>query len=184
MKVLPIHRTLVTLLAFGVVALAADAPGVGNFHQVNDHLYRGAQPSTQGFESLAKLGVKTVIDLREPGSRSNNEKAVVEKAGMRYVNIPFSGYSAPTEQQMVQVLALFDNPESGPVFIHCRRGADRTGTVIACYRVLHDHWKNADALAEAKGNGMSWTERSMQHYVLAYKVPAAAPAAAIAAAVN
>ena len=164
-------RFFVFLLALGT-AVAGQLPGVGNFYQINDHAYRGAQPRAQGFQSLAKLGVKTVIDLRESGSRSAAEKREVEKDGMRYVNIPFSGYRAPSDEQIAKVLAMFDNPASGVVFIHCRRGADRTGTVVACYRVAHDHWKNADALVEAKTNGMSWMERAMQSYVLRYQPPA------------
>jgi tyrosine-protein phosphatase SIW14 len=180
MTPLPIHRTLVIILALGAVALAAEVPGVGNFHQINERLYRGAQPTSEGFQSLAKLGIKTVIDLRERDSRSDAEKLVVEKDGMRYVNIPFAGLSAPSDEQVAQVLSLFADPASGPVFIHCLRGADRTGTVVACYRVIHDHWKNQDALAEARSNGMSWLERGMQHYVLSYQAPVAASAIAAA----
>jgi len=177
MKSTPFQRSLVILIALGSAALAADINGVHNFHQINDHVFRGAQPSSEGFQALAKMGVKTVIDLRESGSRADSEKRVVEKAGMRYVNIPFSGYSAPSDQQIARVLAMFEDSAAGPVFIHCRRGADRTGTVVACYRVLHDHWKNQEALTEAKNDGMSWTERAMQRYVLGYQPPAAAAAA-------
>jgi len=143
--------------------------GVPNFHQVNDHLYRGAQPTDQGFQSLAKLGVKTVIDLREAGDRSVSERKVVEATGMRYVTIPFQGMSAPSPADVDKVLSLFDDASAGPVFVHCRRGADRTGTVVACYRIAHDGWDNQKALHEAKGFGMSWTEVAMQHYVMRYQ---------------
>jgi len=149
---------------------APQAAGVPNFHQLNDIVYRGAQPSPQGFQSLSKLGVKTIIDLRETGGRAIAEKKVVEAAGMKYINIPLSGRSAPTEAQVSRLLALLNDNNSGPVFVHCRRGADRTGTIIACYRISHDHWDNQKALNEAKMNGMSWTEIAMKHYVLGYKV--------------
>ena len=145
-------------------------------------MYRGAQPTSAGFQNLATLGIKTVIDLREAGPRVDAEKRVVEAAGMRYVSIPFAGLSAPSDKQVAQVLALFDDPTAGPVFIHCLRGADRTGTVVACYRVVHDHWKNQDALIEAKSNGMSWLEKGMQHYVLGYQAPVALPTTSVAAA--
>ena len=140
-----------------------------NFHQVNDHVYRGAQPTDDGFKSLAKLGVKTVIDLRETDSRSAAEKKVVEGSGMRYINIPMQGMSAPSQADVAKVMALFDDPSAGPVFVHCRRGADRTGTVVACYRIAHDGWDNAKALREAKTDGMSWVEVAMQHYVMSYQ---------------
>lgn len=154
--------------------------GVENFHRVNGHVYRGAQPTTLGFQQLAKLGVKTIIDLRETDSRSTAEKRVVEADGMRYVNIPLHGMSAPSPADVAKVLALFDDPSAGPVFVHCRRGADRTGTVVACYRISHDGWNNSKALSEAKSNGMSWMEVSMRKYVKRYHAPAAAPAASIA----
>ena len=88
---------------------------------------------------------------------------------MRYVTIPFRGMSAPSPSDVVKVLALFDDASAGPVFVHCRRGADRTGTVVACYRIAHDGWDNQKALQEAKSFGMSWTEVAMHHYVLRYQ---------------
>ena len=122
------------LLALAVLSLPAFAQpaGVPNFHKVDDQVYRGAQPSTEGFQNLAKLGVKTVLDLREADSRSTAEKKVVEAAGMRYVNIPLRGMAAPSAQDVAKILGHFADTKSGPVFVHCRRGADRTGTVIAC----------------------------------------------------
>lgn len=156
--------------------------GVGNFHQLNETVFRGAQPSAQGFQSLAKLGIKTIVDLRGGGHRAVEEKKEVESVGMHYVNIPLSGYSAPTADQVTKLLGLLNDKASGPVFVHCRRGADRTGTIIACYRISHDHWQNQKALAEAKSNGMSWTEMAMKHYVEGYKAPAEPNGEAIAAA--
>ena len=161
---------LLTATLLSVSGWAADVAGVRNFHQVNDHIYRGAQPAPQGFQSLSKLGVKTVINLREAGSRSRSEQALVEAAGMRYVSVPLSGIKAPSDAQVSRLLAALDDSSAGPVFIHCRRGADRTGTVLACYRIAHDHWENAKALSEARSFGMSWLEKAMQHYVLHYQV--------------
>jgi tyrosine-protein phosphatase SIW14 len=125
--------------------------------------------------------VKVVIDLRDGGSRSVEEQKKVEAAGMRYVSIPFAGMAAPSAANVAKVLALFNDASTGPVFVHCRRGADRTGTVVACYRISHDGWNNQNALLEAKKFGMSWTEIAMQHYVLKFHPAAAAtPSAEIA----
>ncbi|MDR3698918.1 MAG: tyrosine-protein phosphatase [Candidatus Sulfopaludibacter sp.] len=164
-------KTLFLVLALGAAASAADLSGVGNFHQINEHLCRGAQPTSEGFQQIAALGVKTVIDLRESGLRAEAEKRIVEGDGMRYINIPFAGLGAPSDQQVSKVLSIFNDSAVGPVFVHCRRGADRTGTVVACYRVSNDHWKNEAALAEAKQNGMAWLEKAMQRYVLRYHPP-------------
>jgi len=168
------------LLAAGTAFAGSDPLEVPNFHQVNEQIFRGAQPTPAGFQNLANLHIKTVIDLRETNKRTLAEKKSVEAAGMRYVNMPMSGMRAPTQRQISKVLALFNDKSAGPVFVHCRRGADRTGTVVACYRISHDHWNNQKALAEARSLGMSWVERAMQNYVLRYRPDdhvAASPAA-------
>ena len=143
--------------------------GVPNFHQVSVQVYRGAQPTDRGFLNLAKLGVKTVIDLRQTDAHTLAEKKAVEAARMRFVSIPMRGLGAPTAEQVSKVLGWFNDESSGPVFVHCKRGADRTGTVVACYRIAHDHWDNQAALEEARSLGMSWMERAMQNYVLRFK---------------
>ena len=173
-------RSLALASAFLAVPLMAQGPaGVPNFHAVDGHIFRGGQPTAQGFESLAKMGVKTVIDLRYEGDRAT-EKKQVEALGMKYVPIPLHGMAAPTDSNVAKVMALFGDKSAGPVFVHCKRGADRTGTIVACYRVSHDKWENGKALKEAKSCGMSWIERAMQHYVMKYKAPAAEAATAAA----
>jgi uncharacterized protein (TIGR01244 family) len=155
-----------------------DAPGVPNFHQVNDHLYRGGQPADAGWSSLANLGVKLVVDLRPATEHPvQTEARAVEAAGMRYVNVPMKSLGAPPPDVVLRVLALFESGASGSVFVHCKRGSDRTGTVIACYRIQHDHWENQKALHEARSYGMYRIERAMMHYILNFD-PASLPEAA------
>src|SRR5580693_6035582 len=170
------QRFCIAAIVIGIASFPGIAQtnptGLPNFHQINDHVYRGAQPTGQGFQSLAKLGVKTVIDLREAGDRSVSERKVVEATGMRYVTIPFQGMSAPSPTDVAKVLALFDDASAGPVFVHCRRGADRTGTVVACYRIAHDGWDNQKALREARTLGMSVVGFGMKRYILSYQAPA------------
>ncbi len=162
---------------FGADAAAMDIP---RFHQVNDRVYRGGQPSDKDWAGLAKLGIKTVVDLRPSSEHSTvAEQRAVEAAGMHYINVPMHGVEAPSDENVAKVLALFNSDSDGPVFVHCRRGADRTGTVIACYRISHDHWQNPKALQEARSMGMSWVEIGMQRYVLEFvgaRLMATAPA--------
>lgn len=161
---------LLIAIALPMVALAVSQPdGVPNFQKVDDHVYRGAQPTEQGFKNLAKLGIKTVVDLRQPGDLSWNEEEIVRAAGMEYVTVPMNGMETPSNEKVVKVLALLEDASTGPVFVHCKRGADRTGAVIACYRMEHDRWKNDQALSEAKSLGMSFFERAIQRYVREFK---------------
>ncbi len=148
-------------------AAICEAPGVPNFHQVNDHIYRGGQPSGGGWESLANLGVKVVLDLRYDNELQEHwvksEEQAVEAAGMRYVNLPWNGLATPTDAQISQILAVLDSGE--PVFVHCRAGKDRTGTAIACYRIAHDRWQNEQALEEAKSIGLNPLALGMEGYI-------------------
>ncbi len=164
------RRSCIFLSFIGLPVFAGPSiQGIENFWQVDDHVYRGAQPTDQGFLNLAKLGIKTVVDLREADGRSRAEEKAVTAAGMRYVNVPMTGLTPPTGEQMTKILTLLQNGSSGPVFVHCKRGADRTGAVIAVYRIQHDQWENRRALSEAMSRGMSWTQLPRQHYVLAYQ---------------
>ena len=159
-------RSLACLFVFSVPALAGSPViGIHNFFQVDGHVYRGAQPSESGFEYLAKIGVKTVLDLRESGDRASKEEQMVTALGLKYVNVAMSGLSPPTEAEISKILALLEDASSGAVFVHCMRGADRTGVVIAAYRIDHDHWNNDQALAEAKSDGMSFFQYPRKDYI-------------------
>ncbi|HLH42325.1 MAG TPA: tyrosine-protein phosphatase [Bryobacteraceae bacterium] len=173
MSILRRYRGLFVLravLTFTIPAFAGDLPAVAipNFHQVDQHVFRGGQPSAEAWLGLAKLGVKTVIDLRRADEHSTVEEArAVAAAGMRYVNVPMKGVVAPSNEQISKILNLLNSDE--PVFVHCRRGSDRTGTVIACYRIQHDGWRAKQALSEAKSLGMSWTQIGLKSYINAFQ---------------
>ncbi|MBV8865022.1 MAG: tyrosine-protein phosphatase [Acidobacteriaceae bacterium] len=173
-RLLSLHRikpTCCSVLLFAAV-LARGAPPtpkhIRNFAEVDQTLWRGGEPTPAGLQELDGSGVKLVIDLRESGGGTLLEKQQAEQLGMKYVNLPFKPFSAPTSEQMRTVLFLLTNRGKNVIFIHCRRGKDRTGTVIACYRIQHDGWTNAKALEEAREFGMSWTERGMRSFVLSF----------------
>jgi protein tyrosine phosphatase (PTP) superfamily phosphohydrolase (DUF442 family) len=162
-------RKFIILFVLALPALAGSSPqGVKNFYQVDQNVYRGAQPSDDGFKYLAKIGVKTVIDLRAADERSESEEAMVTAAGMKYVNVPMTGLAAPTEAQISRILGILEG-DSGAVFVHCKRGADRTGVVIASYRIDHDGWDNAHALSEAKALGMAPFQFPRMNYIRAFR---------------
>jgi protein tyrosine phosphatase (PTP) superfamily phosphohydrolase (DUF442 family) len=161
-----LSRSLVSLFVFSLPALAGPSvQGINNFYQVDEHVYRGAQPTTEGFKYLAKIGVKTVLDLREDDERSSGERMVVTSLGMQYVNVPMTGLTPPTATEITKILALLEDGTAGAVFVHCKSGADRTGVVIAAYRIDHDHWDNSRALKEAMSCGMSSFQFPRQSYI-------------------
>lgn len=146
-------------------------------YRVDDNVYRGRQPNKEDIPDLAAARIRTVLDLRGVLDHKGWEKAAVQAAGMRYVRIGLSGVLPPTQRQVDRILAVLEDPAQRPVYVHCRRGSDRSGEVIACYRITHYHWTNAQALQEARDHGLSSLEVLMQRFIRHFN-PAPLPAAA------
>lgn len=123
--------------------------GIPNAGKIDDHLYRGAQPSLTSFAALRKLGVTTVVNLRREDTQSiTAERQQVEALGLHFVHIPVGGFSAPTNEQIIQFLSIFRDHPAETVFVHCHYGEDRTGVFIASYRMTFEHWPAAQAANE------------------------------------
>ncbi len=147
--------------------------GLANFGRVSSTLMRGAQPDERGIENLKRLGVATIVNLRMPDDEWPGEAAAARRNGIGYVNVPLRGLSAPTDAEVAHVLSLLaESPP--PVFVHCEHGADRTGTIVACYRMRHDGWSVAQALGEARRYGLSEWQFGMKRYLRAYSPKSAA----------
>jgi uncharacterized protein (TIGR01244 family) len=154
-----------------VVTIAQDSPSYSelpNFQQVNDKLYRGGQPKAGGLQRLKQLGVKTVINLRDDDDRARNEGVEAQSAGLRYFNIPLPSFGQPADSAVDQALALIEAADNQPVFVHCHRGADRTGVIIAIYRIEQDGWTSEQAKAEAKRFGLGFWQVSLKNYIRDY----------------
>lgn len=126
--------------------------GVGNFGQVTPSIFRGAQPSNEGFRNLRGLGVHTIINLR---SEYRNDSAVLSACGLQEFYVPLTAFRAPTEAQQSQFLALINDTTLRPIFVHCMRGIDRTGEMLALYRIRSENWTETDALREMRSYGYS-----------------------------
>jgi len=123
--------------------------GIPNAGKITDFFYRGAQPREVGFSELKILGITTIVDLRgEDREKLLSERKHVESLGMRFVNIPVSGWSPPTDEQVVQFLSLLRDRPGQKIFVHCRFGDDRTGVFTAVYRMAVEKWPADQALKE------------------------------------
>lgn len=154
----------------GAASFAADTTTINhvhirNFGIVNEHILRGGEPTDVGLNELSSVGATLVIDLREAGSATALEKQEVEKRGMKYTNIPLLPLSAPSPAIVRSLLNLLAENSMKTVFVHCRRGKDRTGTIVACYRIQHDGWNTRQALDEANRFGMSPLEHGMRVFI-------------------
>ena len=153
--------SLVMVFSFSILVSAQSSPGsfpnvkIGNFGQMDERLYRGAQPLPDDYQSLKDLGVQTVVDLRN--DPTDYEKAAVEALGMRYVNIPMSGWKTPKDQQVEAFMNLMNDPATGVVYVHCKAGKHRTSVVGAVYRYHQYGWDYEKAYREMKNyNYTSW----------------------------
>jgi protein tyrosine phosphatase (PTP) superfamily phosphohydrolase (DUF442 family) len=136
-----------------------------NFHQVDEKLFRGGEPKAGGVARLKELGITTILDLRWEDGKMRREEAEAKAAGLNYFAIPMYGLLRPKEEQIRRALAIITDPANGKVFVHCERGSDRTGVVVACYRVAHMNWTAERANDEAMALGMYRTERAKRTYV-------------------
>lgn len=151
-------RTIAVMLAAGLVlaasASAENTPSalakvrIKNFGQTNEHYFRGAQPEGRDYADLARLGVKTVIDLTRDGRA--DEAGLVQHAGMTFYRIPLTTSERPSNAAVSQFLTLVNDPANWPVFVHCQGGRHRTGTMTAVYRISQDGWTADRAYQEMK----------------------------------
>ena len=150
--------------AFGQKLQIAGIPNAG---KITDVLYRGAQPKETGLSELKKLGITTIVDLRgEDPSKVTWERKQAESLGMRFVSLPISGWSPPTIEQVVQFLSLFGNEPRERIFVHCRFGDDRTGVLVATYRMAFERWSADQAQREMYFFGFNgFWHPSMKSYI-------------------
>jgi len=134
-------------------ATSLSAPGLPNFHKVTDDLYRGAQPTAEGMRELAKMGIKTVINLRA----GHSDRDEIEGTGLDYIHISAKPWHAEDED-VIKFLQAVADPDRGPFFVHCKRGADRTGLMCAVYRVAFCGWTNEQAAAEMTEGGFDFAK--------------------------
>jgi protein tyrosine phosphatase (PTP) superfamily phosphohydrolase (DUF442 family) len=122
-----------------------------NLSRPYDWLYRGAQPTPDGLRRLRELGVRTVIDLRD--DPADWEPGLARELGMLHVALPMDELRAPPDEDVETFLRLAANTRLYPVFVHCRRGADRTGLAVAVLRLELDRWTARRAVREMLRHG-------------------------------
>lgn len=126
---------------------------VRNFHQVTPWLFRGGQPTADGFKELSERGIKTVISFRWGRKSAAMEGAVVESYGMKFISMPLNYWTLPTIKTIDHFFKLMDDPEQRPIFVHCFHGSDRTGLLVALYRMARQGWTVKAAYQEMKRCG-------------------------------
>jgi protein tyrosine/serine phosphatase len=145
-------------------------PGLPNLHRVNSSLYRSAQPTKEGFvflgtqASLVKADrpIKTVVSLR---AFNDDDALTPASSGLRLEQIRFKTWH-PEDEDVVKFLRIATTPALQPVLVHCQHGSDRTGTMVAIYRIAFEGWTKAQATDEMINGGFGF--HPMWQNLLAY----------------
>ena len=128
-----------------------EQPGVANFYQVSPNLYRGAQPTAQGMKELKALGIKTILNLRS----FHSDNGLVARGDFKLARLHMKPWHAEDED-VVAFLKIAADTNNLPIFVHCQRGADRTGMICAMYRVVFCGWTKPAAIQEMKEGGFAF----------------------------
>jgi protein tyrosine phosphatase (PTP) superfamily phosphohydrolase (DUF442 family) len=125
------------------------------------------------------MGIRTVVSLRND---NQSERKAVEALGMKFVSIPvtFRAFGLGDDFDSTDVqkfFAVIDEPSAGPIFFHCKRGADRTGSFAAIYRIARQGWTEQRALDDARDRGMRWWYFPMRDQIRQFAKRVTAPLA-------
>ncbi len=126
---------------------------VKNFRAVNSWLYRGGQPNRAQFHILREAGFKSIICLRWNSYAINFERSVASPLGFNLFCIPLSYWVLPTRKEIDRFFSIVDASENRPIYIHCLHGSDRTGMLVAMYRIARENWSADEAYDEMKSCG-------------------------------
>jgi hypothetical protein len=133
--------------------------GVPNLHTVDKGVYRGGQPTAEGWSYLKSLGVKTVVKLDLPSEGSDEEAT---RLGMTVVDAsgPPSDlgnfFEAPNPARIRLAVETLEDESRWPIYVHCLHGQDRTGLIVGLFRVRHDHFTKSQAFKEMRENNFHW----------------------------
>ncbi|MBQ1926407.1 MAG: tyrosine-protein phosphatase [Proteobacteria bacterium] len=133
-------------------AKALEANGLSNLYKVSDDVYRSAQPEEGGMTSAKALGIKTVLSLRE--TELDTDLNHNENAGLNTIHLPIVTWDVEDKNIIDALRIIRDAPK--PILIHCRHGSDRTGLIIAMYRIVFEGWSKSCAKAELMHGGFGY----------------------------
>ncbi len=151
---------LVSLLALGSCLFGMSRPDkwatpvpsktLKNWYRVSADVYRSEQPTREGFMEIRAKGIKTIVNLRS----HHSDAALIEGLGLGLVEVPMNAARFGEEDIVKALRAIRDAPK--PVLVHCQFGSDRTGVVIAMYRIIFEGWTKEEALAELRDGGFGF----------------------------
>ena len=143
-------------------AVPISRPGLPNCFQLTTNFYRGAQPTKEGMAALKAMGVKTVVNLRA----LHSDQSRLLDVDLKAERLKLEPWHV-RDVDAIAFLKIVANTNNWPVFVHCERGADRTGTMCALYRIAFCDWRKEDAIREMKEGGFGFNPawQNLVHYL-------------------
>jgi protein tyrosine/serine phosphatase len=131
----------VPIALLSAAALLASCAGPGNLHRVDAKVWRSSQPTRLDFRKLEKeQGIGEVLCLR----RWHSDKQ--EARGLKRHHVRMNAGEIRDEDIVAALRIMVAADE--PLLVHCFHGADRTGVVVAMYRMVVQRWPREKAIAE------------------------------------
>ncbi|HMK48547.1 MAG TPA: tyrosine-protein phosphatase [Thermodesulfovibrionales bacterium] len=119
--------------------------------RVSEGIYRG--PRLDDLNELRSLKIRTILNLEDNSEAVQRESEAAGQLGIVMINIPMSQISRPKTDDLLRAVRIMEDQGSLPVYVHCLHGRDRTGFVIASYKIIHNGWTLEKAYQEALDNG-------------------------------
>lgn len=120
---------------------------IDNWYKVDAKVYRSAQPDAEGMKDAERFGIQNVLSLRN--YHSDDDGAIGTTLKIFRVKMEAGDIQ---DGQIVAALRAIRNAE-GPILVHCMQGSDRTGAVIAMYRIVFSNWSKDAAIDEMVNGG-------------------------------
>ena len=159
--------TAVAVLLFLVScapAYSASKHGESRIAKVGEGIYRGPRPDD--LSELQPLKIRTILNLEDNTEAVQEENKTAKRLGMTMINIPMSEIFRPRATDLLQAVKILEDGRSHPVYVHCLHGRDRTGFVIAAYRIIDQGWNAEKAYREAVDSGHN---RWFYDFILGWK---------------
>ena len=134
----------------GMWAQKINLPGLVNFYKVDNELFRSEQPDHEQLIKLDSLGVKTILNLRH----THNDKHYAHGTNLVLHQISINTWTISYDD-IVSALKCIKSAKK-PVLIHCLHGSDRTGCIVAAYRITVNGWTKEEAIREFKEGGYGY----------------------------
>ena len=128
-------------------AVPVEAEGLPNLFRVTPDLYRSAQPDKAGMRRARDMGIKTVLSFRASDKDTKRSKGT----GLLIRHVPIDTWDVDDEEIVNALRIIRLAPK--PILVHCRHGADRTGLIIAMYRMVFQGWSKEEAKDEMINGG-------------------------------